>query len=61
MKTYVIYIIWEEGGWYSEVNPKSGKSGILVPIKVSKEAIDLYFRSLENLAPPESRIPIEND
>lgn len=55
-RTYVVYIVWGESGWYSEVgNEQSGD--LIVPIDFSKASRINYFKSLEAI-PAESRTPI---
>lgn len=56
-RTYIVYIVWGQGGWFSETNiEKPGK--LIIPRKVSRESIEEYFKSLEALAPESARIPI---
>ena len=58
-KTYIVYIVWGKGGWYSE--EKGEKSGnILIPYNLSKNTRQEYFKALEAAAPVQSRIPIHN-
>ncbi|HEY3971607.1 MAG TPA: hypothetical protein VGM18_01310 [Candidatus Sulfotelmatobacter sp.] len=55
-RTYVLYIVWGEGGWFSEYNAGAGK--VMVPVKVTPSSLGLYFRTLENMVPKAMRIPI---
>lgn len=56
-RTYIIYIVWGEGGWVAELeNEKSGR--VFLPINFSKETRMGYFKELEAKIPANSRIPI---
>jgi len=57
-RTYIVYIVWDEGGWVSEVerNEQSGK--VLLPPNALKPGRIEYFKALEAMAPAESRTPI---
>lgn len=56
-RTYIVYIVYGEGGWVSEVeNEKTG--GLMIPHNVKKETREEYFKNLEATVPNESRIPI---
>jgi hypothetical protein len=56
-RTYVVSIVWGEGGWFSEVeNEKSGK--ILIPTSFRKEILEAYFKQLLEMTPDKSRIKI---
>jgi hypothetical protein len=56
-RTYVLYIIWGQGGWFSELeNEKSG--GVLVPKTVLKDSIEAFFRQLQAAVPENLRVPI---
>jgi hypothetical protein len=57
-RTYVLSMIWGESGWYSETEA-SGEA--LLPGFQTKEALDGYFRSLEELAPLNSRNDIASE
>lgn len=62
-KTYAVYIVWGEGGWFSEVESEkigipSGK--VLIPTNMLKDGRENYFRELEVMAPENSRLPIED-
>jgi hypothetical protein len=55
--TYIVYIVWDEGGWFYEVkNEKSGH--LIVPRKFGREYRDAYFQALENAVPEAERILI---
>ena len=53
-RTYIIYIIWGESGWFSEL--ESERSGdVLTPSDFHKETREQYFKQLEALVPEASR------
>jgi hypothetical protein len=56
-RTYIVYIVLGEGGWFSEIN-KNHPGKLLVPQNFSKETREAYFRLLDSLVPPSVRIPI---
>jgi hypothetical protein len=58
-RTYIVYIVWNEGGWYSEIN-KNHPGKIIAPPNLSKEVMGKYFQLLESMAPPSARTPIGN-
>lgn len=56
-RTYIVYIVWGEGGWFSEV--ENGKSGrIIIPPNFLKDSREKYFKTLEATIPEISRLPI---
>jgi hypothetical protein len=56
-RTYIVYIVWCENGWVSEVdNEKSGK--LIVPPNFLKASRTEYFKTLEAAVSAESRRPI---
>lgn len=56
-RTYIVYIVWGQGGWFSEVeNERSGR--IIVPPKFLKDSREKYFKALEAAIPENSRLPI---
>jgi hypothetical protein len=56
-RTYIVYIVWDESGWFLEVeNEKSGK--IFVPLNFSQEGRIGHFKALEMMAPAQSRTSI---
>jgi hypothetical protein len=56
-RTYIVYITWGEGGWFSELkNEKSGR--IIVPPDFSKASRIEYFKALEAAVPRKMRVPI---
>jgi hypothetical protein len=58
-RTYIVYIVWGEDGWFSELeNEQSGH--ILIPpnFSLSKESRAEYFKILEAAVPAQSRTPI---
>jgi hypothetical protein len=56
-RTYIVYIVWGEGGWVSEVeNENSGK--IIVPNNFLRETREAYFKQLEAAIPEKSRIQV---
>ncbi len=55
--TYMVYIKWRDGGWYSEV--KDQVSGdLLIPKKGTAEAVLAFFEYDINNIPEKNRIPI---
>ncbi len=56
-RTYIVYIVWGEGGWYSEVEEEmSGK--IDIPQNFLKSTREEYFKTLEAKVPYLSRVAI---
>jgi len=56
-RTYIVYIVWGQGGWFSEVeNEKSGD--LIVPKNFLRETREMYFKQLEALIPKNSRLLI---
>jgi hypothetical protein len=56
-RTYIVYIVWDESGWFSEVeNGKPGKP--LLPLNALKDSRIKYFKALEAMAPAQSRTSI---
>src|SRR5208282_3227381 len=56
-RTYIVYIVLGEGGWFSEIN-KNHPGKLLVPHNFSKETREAYFGLLDSLVPRSARIPI---
>jgi hypothetical protein len=57
-RTYVVYIVWGEGGWFAELEDE--KSGdIIIPRNFSKETRMKSFNELQDKVPAQSRIPID--
>jgi len=56
-RTYVVYIVYGEGGWFSELeNETSGNA--IIPRNLMRETREAYFRHLESTILEQSRIPI---
>jgi hypothetical protein len=56
-RTYIVYIVWGDSGWFSEVeNEKSGK--IIIPSNFLKTSRIEYFKALEAAVPAQSRMAI---
>jgi len=56
-RTYIVKIIWGDGGWYAEIeNGTPGK--LLIPPNFLMESRIKYFKALETAVPEQSRIPI---
>jgi len=56
-RTYIVYIVWGDSGWFSEVeNEKSGK--IIIPPNFLKTSRIEYFKALEAAVPAQSRMAI---
>jgi hypothetical protein len=56
--TYYIYTVWHVGGWFSEVKEETSGS-VLIPQKLSKEAILSYMKHIMNI-PEGLRISIDD-
>ena len=57
-KSYVLFVIWGEGGWYGETG-KRWKGKIVLPADgVSKAGREAYFKAIAGIIPPNSRIPL---
>lgn len=56
-RTYIVYIVWGENGWFSEVkNEQSGH--LIIPRNFMKASREEYFKLLEAAVSPQSRTPI---
>jgi hypothetical protein len=56
-RTYVVYIVWGEGGWVSEIeNEQPGRA--IAPPSFLKESRYEYFKALEAVISAQSRKPI---
>jgi hypothetical protein len=56
-RTYIVYIVYGNGGWVSEVeDEKEGR--LIIPRNPRKETREEYFKNLEARIPNELRIPI---
>jgi hypothetical protein len=56
---FIVYIVWGEGGWFSEDKRGNSSEGLDVPREFSSIASRTeYFRSLESAVPKLSRRPI---
>jgi hypothetical protein len=59
-RTYIVYIVWNEGGWFSEVEDvKFGTPFEPLNSNFSKEGRIAHFNALEMWAPAQSRTPIK--
>jgi pimeloyl-ACP methyl ester carboxylesterase len=56
--TYIVYIVWGEGGWFSEV-PDEKLGRLITPRDFSAVTRAEYFKSLEVMAKAVSRMPIQ--
>jgi hypothetical protein len=56
-RTYVVYIVYDKGGWVSEVEDETA-GRLILPHNATKEAREEYFNRLESTIPEQSRIPI---
>jgi|GEM_PF-6507525 hypothetical protein len=57
-RTYIVYIVWGQGGWYSELeNEKDGR--IIVPKNALRDGREAYFKALEVMIPEINRLPIK--
>jgi hypothetical protein len=58
-RTYILYIVCGESGWYSEIKwNHPGK--LIVPPNFMRVTREAYFKLLEDMAPPSTRTPIGN-
>jgi hypothetical protein len=59
-KTYIVYIVWGQGGWFSEVGNNSWKSPgkAIAPKNFLRDNREAYFKILEAMIPENKRIPI---
>jgi hypothetical protein len=57
-RTYLVYIVWQKGGWFVEVADKSAGE-LVIPAKFSKEERMSYFDYIVKLVPELERVPIE--
>ncbi len=57
-RSYIVSIIWGEGGWFSELEGERG-GDLLIPGKFDKGSRAAYFRALEAAAPTDARVAIE--
>lgn len=55
-RTFVVSIVWGEGGWYSEV--RGGGGDLIVPPNFSRAMREKYFVEYDALIPAKARIPI---
>ncbi|MGE0407417.1 MAG: hypothetical protein AB7O65_14060, partial [Candidatus Korobacteraceae bacterium] len=58
-KTYILYIEWGVGGWFSEVTTGPYAGSLIVPKYQGKAIPRNYLVDLEGLAPSESRVTIK--
>jgi hypothetical protein len=57
--TYIVSIIWGEGGWYVEtLNSNEGE--LLIPPNFKQETVIAYYRDILAKTPEAVRIPIED-
>jgi hypothetical protein len=57
-RTYIVYIVWGDTGWFAEVeNDKTGK--LIIPNNFLKPARMEFFKTLEAAVPVQSRITIK--
>lgn len=56
-RTYVIYIVYGQSGWYSEIKSETSGS-LIVPKNFLRDNREAYFRKLEAMIPQKNRIPI---
>lgn len=54
--SYFVYIVWGQGGWFTEI-PDSKEGEVTVPRRITKETLDAYFKSIEQI-PEALRRPI---
>lgn len=58
-RTYIVYIVWGEDGWFSEVEAeKSGKALVPATVPFSRDSREKYFAALEAMVPEQARLPI---
>jgi len=56
-RTYVVYIKWGEGGWFSEV-ASLPSAKLVIPKNFMRETREAYFRQLEAMVPLDRRAEI---
>ena len=56
-RTYVVFIVWNEGGWFSEVEIDKPGS-VLVPESVLNDGLAKFLKALEAAVPTQQRLPI---
>jgi hypothetical protein len=56
-RTYIVYIVWGEGGWFAEAEDE--KSGdVIVPRNFLRQSRLDYFNELQAAVSPQTRLPI---
>lgn len=56
-RTYVVYIVFGQNGWYSEIESETS-GNLIVPKNFLRDNRENYFRELESAIPQKNRIPI---
>jgi hypothetical protein len=56
-RTYIVQIVWGEGGWFSEIKNET-KGRMFIPPNFLKATRERYFKLLEAMASPAMRVPI---
>jgi len=57
-RTYIVYIIWGDSGWFTEIeSQKDGK--VIIPPNFLNTSRDKYFKALEAAVPLAARTPID--
>ena len=56
-RTYIVYIVWGEGGWFSEVENYGG--ALMIPKDFSRRMREAYSKELQAMVPVEKRVPIQ--
>jgi hypothetical protein len=55
--TYIVSIVFGEGGWYAEQKDKK-EGELIVPMTGKEEAVKAYYQSTINIVPQADRVPI---
>lgn len=56
-RTYVVYIVYGQSGWYSEIQSETS-GDLIVPKNFLRDNRETYFKELEATIPQKNRIPI---
>jgi hypothetical protein len=57
-RTYIVYIVWGQGGWFSEVE-KETSGHFLAPPNFLKDSREQYFKALDAATPVNKRVAIQ--
>ncbi|MCL5423362.1 MAG: hypothetical protein M1461_12980 [Nitrospirae bacterium] len=57
-RTYVVYIVWGEGGWFADLRHTKSHEEFVVPKDTSKDGLKKYLNDIESAIPIDARSPI---